>query len=238
MTSQTPPQSAPYVWTIVPAAGIGSRMQAAVPKPYLRIGDRFLLDITLERLRTVKPVSELFVALNPNDRWWAGAESAASDGITPFIGGAERDDSVRAGLDFIRGRAAAHDWVLVHDVARPCVCTADVERLLAALEGNEVGGLLAAPLVDTIKEASEGGLVERTLDRRRLWRALTPQVFRFGILDRALNHARESGLAITDEASAVEALGLRPLLVPGRSDNIKITLPDDLALAAWILGRE
>lgn len=235
MTSRTLPQSAPHVWCIVPAAGVGSRMQAVVPKPYLRLGGRFLLDITLERLLTVNSVSDVFLALNPNDQWWPQAESATSPRVTTFIGGAERDDSVRAGLDIIRGRAAVHDWVLVHDVARPCVCAVDIERLLAALEGNDVGGLLAAPLVDTIKEASDGGLVERTLDRRRLWRALTPQVFRFGILDRALTQARESGLAITDEASAVEALGLSPLLVAGRPDNIKVTLPDDLAFAAWIL---
>jgi 2-C-methyl-D-erythritol 4-phosphate cytidylyltransferase len=211
-------------------------MRADRPKPYLRLGDRYLIDVTLSRLLAVDSIDRIQLALHPEDRWWADTESASSDFISIYTGGAERDDSVRAGLECIRPEAAPDDWVLVHDVARPCVSGADIEALLAALAGSPVGGILAAPLVDTIKLVAEDGRIEGTADRRRLWRALTPQVFRFEVLDRALRQARARGTRITDEASAVEALGLQPLVVTGRSDNIKVTVPEDLALAAWFLA--
>ncbi|MAL98901.1 2-C-methyl-D-erythritol 4-phosphate cytidylyltransferase [Hydrocarboniclastica marina] len=225
----------PRVWTIVPAAGVGARMRADRPKPYLRLGDRFLIDLTLERLLKVGRIDTIYLALHPDDRWWGNTESASNGRIVPFTGGAERDDSVRAGLDQFRGRASPLDWVLVHDVARPCVREADIDSLLDELAENRVGGLLGAPLTDTIKEVGADGAVKATADRSRLWRALTPQVFRFEVLDRALQSARENSAKITDEASAVELLGLQPRLVAGCADNIKVTVPEDLALAAWIL---
>lgn len=211
-------------------------MRSDRPKPYLYLGQRQLIDITLERLLSVGCIDRIRLALHPKDRWWADTDSARSSRILPYTGGAERDESVRAGLDQIRPQAAPEDWVLVHDVARPCVSIADIEALLAAISEDPVGGLLAAPVVDTIKQVAEDGRVDGTADRSRLWRALTPQVFRFGILDQALKQARETGIRVTDEASAVEALGLRPQVVAGRSDNIKVTTPEDLSLAAWFLG--
>jgi 2-C-methyl-D-erythritol 4-phosphate cytidylyltransferase len=144
-------------------------------------------------------------------------------------------DSVLAGLRALQHRAAAEDWVLVHDAARPCFSTTDLDRLLNELSNDDVGGLLAAPVVDTLKRADDGGRVSETVPRDKLWRALTPQMFRRDILQRALENAQARGIAVTDEAQAVEALGLQPKLVAGDADNIKITLPEDLARAERIL---
>jgi 2-C-methyl-D-erythritol 4-phosphate cytidylyltransferase len=153
--------------------------------------------------------------------------------VSITVGGAERADSVLAGLHALQ--ANDDDWVLVHDAARPCLHADDLSRLIAELRSDPVGGLLAVPVSDTIKRADEQGAVLGTVDRKHLWRALTPQMFRFGVIKRALLSAREQSIQVTDEASAVEALGLRPKLVLGRSDNIKITIPEDLALAEFIL---
>lgn len=211
-------------------------MAADRPKSYLSLGGRYLIDITLERLLGVAAVTQIELALHPEDQWWPRTKSAGCAAVRPYVGGDQRADSVRAGLDVIRARAAADDWVMVHDVARPCVSGEDIEGLLATLVDNPVGGLLATPLVDTVKQVAADGAVDATLDRRLLWRALTPQVFRFAVLDRALRQAHANRLNVTDEASAVEALGLRPQVVQGRSDNIKVTVPEDLALAGWFLG--
>lgn len=228
-------RSAPRVWTIVPAAGIGSRMRADRPKPYLQLNGRFLIDITLERLLGVNRIDTVFLALHRDDIWWRDAECSANRKVVTFTGGAERADSVRAGLDQIRTVAAPEDWVLVHDVARPCVREADILNLLQQVDDSPVGGLLGAPITDTLKQVEPDGSVLATADRRRLWRALTPQVFRFELLDRALRQASDTRAPVTDEASAVELLGLRPRMVRGRADNIKVTVPEDLALAAWLL---
>jgi 2-C-methyl-D-erythritol 4-phosphate cytidylyltransferase len=142
---------------------------------------------------------------------------------------------VVAGLHALRGRAQDNDWVLVHDAARPCLSTAEVDTLVTSLHADEVGGLLAAPVVDTLKRADGDGRSLETVNREGLWRALTPQMFRYGILLRALTQAAERGVAVTDEAQAVELLGLRPRLVPGNADNIKITLPEDIMRAERIL---
>lgn len=236
MNSKRSSQSRVRIWALVPAAGTGSRMRADRPKPYLRLGPRQIIDITLERLLSVSAIDRVYLALGADDPWWPETESAGSDRVVSYPGGRERVDSVRAGLDVIRSEAHRDDWVLVHDVARPCVSVSDIERLLEAVEDHPVGGLLGAPLVDTIKQVDDSGQVLGTADRAHLWRALTPQIFRFGVLDRALEQATFKGAAVTDESSAVEALGLRPLMIAGRSDNIKVTVPEDLALARWLLG--
>jgi 2-C-methyl-D-erythritol 4-phosphate cytidylyltransferase len=150
-------------------------------------------------------------------------------------GGAERVDSVRAGLQALASQATEHDWVLVHDAARPCLKAGDLHRLIADLGDDSVGGLLAAPVVDTLKRGDVENRVQATVSRASLWRALTPQMFRYAVLDRALRKAHETRAAPTDEAQAVEALGLQPRLVPGDPDNIKITLPDDIERAARLL---
>jgi 2-C-methyl-D-erythritol 4-phosphate cytidylyltransferase len=155
--------------------------------------------------------------------------------VVATSGGAERMDSVLAGLRALQDRAAPNDWVLVHDAARPCLLATELDRLLNELSDDAVGGLLAAPVVDTLKRADDGGRVLQTVPREKLWRALTPQMFRRDILQKALESAQARGVAVTDEAQAVEALGLQPRLVAGDADNIKITLPEDLLRAERIL---
>jgi 2-C-methyl-D-erythritol 4-phosphate cytidylyltransferase len=152
-------------------------------------------------------------------------------------GGAERCHSVRNGLDALTGLAAADDWVLVHDAARPCLRRADLDALLAALMSEPVGALLAVPIADTVKRA-EAARAAATVPRSELWRAYTPQAFRVGLLREALDQAQAQGLLVTDDASAVELLGMQPLLIEGHADNIKITRPEDLPLAAFLLAQQ
>ncbi|NIC06745.1 2-C-methyl-D-erythritol 4-phosphate cytidylyltransferase [Billgrantia bachuensis] len=229
--------SAERLWLVVPAAGRGRRMGAGLPKQYLDLAGRPVLAHTLARLHQAFPAARLCLCLDPDDAHFDSA-------WVPFAqwrrspGGAERVDSVRLALASIANEADDDDWVLVHDVARPCVRVDDLTRLHAALRQDPVGGLLATPVADTMKRDDGQGGVAHTEPRSGLWHAQTPQGFRYGLLCRALDEARMHGAAITDEASAVEALGLSPRLVPGRRDNIKITHPEDLALAGHILAAQ
>lgn len=230
----------PELWLIVPAAGIGQRMKAECPKQYLKISDRFILDITLSRLLHNAPFKGCMVALSVQDHWWPDSESAKDDRIQTCTGGQERADSVLSALHALNEQADDNDWVLVHDAARPCLDAHDLSNLIDTLFEHPVGGLLAAPVADTLKLAGEGvqPAVEQTVDRHRLWRALTPQMFRFGALRAALESCLENGDAVTDESSAMEFSGNMPVLVEGRADNLKITVPSDLALAGFILSRQ
>lgn len=229
----------PRLWLIVPAAGIGQRMQAERPKQYLRINNRFVLDITLSRLLDSGLFAGCMVPLHPADKWWPDTEASNDGRIQTCMGGAERVDSVLSALHALKERVTEDDWVLVHDAARPCVHSADLANLVTTLSGHAVGGLLAAPVVDTLKRADVGQLPEvaETVDRNQLWRALTPQMFRYSMLVPALETALKEGLPVTDESCAVEFSGNMPVLVEGRSDNIKITVPADLDLAGFILSR-
>lgn len=226
------------LWLVVPAAGVGQRMQAGCPKQYLQIDGRFVLDITVARLLDSVSFSGCMIALNPDDPWWPATEASKNPDVDHCAGGEERADSVLAALRALSDLAQPEDWVLVHDVARPCIDREDLKRLIATLREHPTGGLLAAPVTDTLKRvAGSGGDVVGTVDRQDLWRALTPQMFRFGKLHRALEKALDDGVAVTDEASAIEYVGLTPVVVAGRSDNIKITLPGDLALAGFLLSQ-
>ncbi|MGB1951129.1 MAG: 2-C-methyl-D-erythritol 4-phosphate cytidylyltransferase [Marinobacter sp.] len=229
----------PRFWLIVPAAGIGQRMQSECPKQYLRIDHRFILDITLSRTLDAAPFAGCVVALHPDDRWWPSTAASTNPRVQSCLGGSERADSVLAALAVLAGQAADDDWVLVHDAARPCLHRDDLARLMAGLRDHRVGGLLAARVADTIKrgDASHPPQVLETVDRSDLWRALTPQMFRYSTLVAALEHALRAGHPITDESSAVEFSGNIPELVEGRPDNIKITVPADLALASFILSQ-
>ena len=232
--------SAHRFWLIVPAAGIGQRMQSAIPKQYLILTDRFVLDVTLSRLLAACAWAGCVVPLHPDDQWWPHSESAFDSRIETCPGGAERADSVIEALRYLDGRAGNDDWVLVHDVARPCIHRDDLNRLRAELAGGRTGGLLAAPVSDTIKQVVPGSdSVSGTADRRQLWRAFTPQMFRYGDLLPALEKGvcEQPGI-ITDESSAMELAGWQPRIVAGRTDNIKITVPEDLALAEFILARQ
>ena len=226
-------------WAVVPAAGAGKRMGSATPKQYLPLLGRPIIAHTLMALLQHPRIDGALVVVDPeDDRWPAvAAELETAKPLLHAVGGAERCHSVSNGLDALRDRAAPSDWVLVHDAARPCLTAEDLDRLLAGLADDPVGGLLATPVRDTLKWADLAGRVAMTVDRSRLWHALTPQMFRLDPLRAALRSALARGLLVTDEAAAMEAAGFAPRLVEGRADNIKITRPEDLALAEFFLGR-
>lgn len=222
-------------WVVVPAAGSARRMGNAVPKQYLSLAGRTVIEWSLAPFLAHPHAAGVVVVLASQDERWSRTAVSSNARITTAIGGAERMNSVLAGLGALQDRVALDDWVLVHDAARPCLPASDLDHLLNVLIADEVGGLLAAPVVDTLKRADADDRVAATVPREKLWRALTPQMFRYHILRRALESALSQGVAVTDEAQAVEALGLRPKLVAGDADNIKITLPEDLLRAERIL---
>lgn len=213
-------------------------MGAAVAKQYLPLCGRSVLAHALEPLLDCTRIDAVVLVVGGDDTRWRECVPQG-DRLLLARGGAERCNSVSNGLERLGDRAGDEDWVLVHDAARPCLSRAELERLFEVLEDDAVGGLLAVPLADTLKAADEQGRVERTVPRERLWRALTPQMFRYGLLRSALSSAIAAGFAVTDEASAIEHAGHRPVLVEGRAANLKVTGPEDLALAEAVLrGRE
>ena len=220
---------------VIPAAGIGLRMGASVPKQYLSLGGATLLEHSMNALLAVPGVKSVTVALDPADTVAGGLDLLRDARVNTVPGGKERADSVLAALQAVPGTSA--DWVLVHDAARPCLQQADVRRLVAWVMSHGEGAILAEPLLDTVKLADASGRVEKTLDRSRLWRAQTPQMFRLGELISALQAASAEGLPVTDEASAMELAGYAVNLVAGSASNLKVTLPGDLDLAAWYLSR-
>ena len=224
-------------WGVVPAAGVGKRMGADIPKQYLPVLGKPVLQHTLERLLSVEALSAVVVALGKEDGFWPDLPFANHPRIRVADGGKERADSVLSALNRLEGIAKADDWVLVHDAARLCITRADVLKLINILEHDPVGGILALPSSDTLKGVSNGIIVD-TVDRNHVWRALTPQMFRYLALKEALTTAAELGLTVTDEASALELKGQTPRIVEGRPDNIKITRPEDLPLAAFYLEQQ
>ena len=220
------------VIAVVPAAGIGSRMQATCPKQYLTIGQHTLLEHSIARLFSHPAIKQVIVALSPDDAQFASLPLARDPRVLSVTGGETRAESVLAGLRAAQGEG----WVLVHDAARPCLHPDDLARLLQVRETSRVGGILAAPVRDTMKRGEPGvAAVAHTVEREDLWHALTPQFFPHQLLTACLTRALAEGATITDEASALEYCGYHPLLVSGRSDNIKVTRPEDLALAAFYL---
>jgi len=214
---------------IIPAAGIGSRMRADRPKQYLPLAGRALIEHTLDCFLDHPGLKTLVVCLAVDDPWWPQLPCADHPLIQRAAGGAERADSVLNGLDLLLATgASAADWVLVHDAARPNLARDDLDRLLAELADDPVGGLLAVPARDTLKRAGSDGRVRETVDRSVIWQAYTPQMFRPGVLRDALAEALKAGAQITDESSAMEFAGLAPRLVEGRADNLKVTRPEDL----------
>lgn len=225
-------------WGVVPAAGVGRRMGAEVPKQYLPLLGRYLLDHSLSRLLSHPRLERVVVALSANDTLWPRCEQAGHPHVLTAPGGAERCHSVWNALQVLAPLADPADWVLVHDAARPCLRRSDLERLIAVVEASGGGGLLAVPVRDTMKQADNEGRVMVTLPRDALWHAQTPQMFRLADLTHALALALAVHCAVTDEAQAMEAAGFepRPLLVEGHADNLKVTRPEDLALAAFYLA--
>ena len=220
-------------FALVPAAGSGSRMGSAQSKQYLPLAGRPLIAHALETLCAVAQITAVFVVLAPDDDKWDFCDwSTCGNKLVPlFCGGATRAESVTNGLRAMSDRVKADDWVLVHDAARPCITSTHIEALLHAVGDDPVGGILAQPVADTLKRADSEGRIEATVARAGLWQAQTPQMFRHGTLLRALAQNAE----VTDEAGAIEALGHRPKLVKGDASNLKVTWPQDLQLAEWIL---
>ena len=223
-------------WAVVPAAGVGKRMQADRPKQYLELAGKTVLEHTLARLMQAEVFSAVTVAISEEDPYWPELVVSKQSEIITAPGGKERADSVLSALNAIRGMASNDDWVLVHDAARPCITASDINLLIDTLQDDDIGGILALSSHDTLKHV-EGLSILATLDRSHIWRALTPQMFRYGLLKQALE-AAQGNPAVTDEASAIELMGLRPKIVEGRPDNIKITRPEDLALAQFYLEHQ
>ena len=225
-------------WAVVPAAGIGKRMQADRPKQYLEIAGRPLIEYAISQLMADPHIEGVVVAISADDEYWPALEIALDKPLWVVEGGVERCHSVLNALQELATRANEEDWVLVHDAARPCVRAEDITHLITQLMNDDIGGLLAVPVRDTMKRAGTNQRVIATEERKGLWHALTPQMFRFGKLRHALEQAIEDESLVTDEASAMELAEYEPLLVEGHADNIKVTRPEDLALAAFYLQQQ
>lgn len=224
------------IWGVVPAAGVGKRMQSDKPKQYLELAGKTVIEQTLLRLLEANVFTAIAVAISSEDPYWPKLEISKHPNILTAPGGKERADSVLSALRTIRTQASDNDWVLVHDAARPCITSTDIHLLIDRLKTDGIGGILALSSHDTLKNVQANSIIG-TLDRTHVWRALTPQMFRYGMLKTALE-AAEGNPAVTDEASALELQGLQPKIVEGRPDNIKITRPEDLALAQFYLEQQ
>lgn len=220
---------------VVPAAGSGRRFGSAIPKQYLPLHGSTVLEHSLRLLLRVPRLKRIVVVLHPDDQRWRELDVFAEPRIEVADGGDERCHSVLNGLHRLERSGAVSEWVLVHDVARPCCPLADIERLLDQLAHHPVGGLLAVPASDTIKRVDGARQITETVDRAWLWQAQTPQLFRQRLLLDALSHCLGLGMTVTDEAQAVEALGWQAQVIEGSKRNIKITHPADLALAEFFL---
>ncbi len=220
------------LYAVVPAAGIGERMGAGFPKQYLSLAGKTLAEHTLNRLLSFAPIDRVLVAVSAQDPWWPTLGVSSHPRIATVTGGAARAESVRNGVSQALALGGESAWVLVHDMARPLVRLSDIQNLLD--QTDRQGAILALPVVDTIKQSGEDLHIDSTVDRERIWRALTPQLFPAARLYEALSADLDG---VTDEASAIERQGGRPRLVAGQSDNIKITVPADLALAGFILSQ-
>ena len=230
----------PNYWAVVPAAGIGKRMGVAIPKQYLQLHGCTVIEHTLSRLCRHSHISAVVVALGAEDEHWPAVADRLANQCTLIttVGGVERCHSVYNGLLKLADQARDDDWVLVHDAARPCLHHNDIDRLIATLVDHAVGGLLGVPVADTMKRTNEQGDVIATVSRDNLWRAMTPQMFRYGLLKAALADALVGNVIVTDEAAAIERAGHTPRMVECRADNIKITRPEDLTLAEMYMAKQ
>ena len=230
----------PSIWAVIPAAGIGQRMQSDVPKQYLPLAGSTVIENTIHRLLAANKVKGLAISLRPDDQNWARVNIESKKHVIKADGGAERSDSVLNAMKALADHEdfdTDSDWVLVHDAVRPCVRLEDIDQLIEQATANEAGGLLALPVRDTMKRQSvDSATVQKTEDREGLWHALTPQLFPYKVLQNALIKALVDGVTVTDESSAMEYAGYAPLLVKGHEDNIKITRPNDLRLAELFIA--
>lgn len=227
------------IWCVVPAAGVGKRFGSAIPKQYLTLDGKTVCEHTLERLLRVASIGRIVVCLSAEDQFFLTLPVSSQARVVTTLGGAERCHSVLHGLHALADVAGDDDWVLVHDVARPCVRPQDIETLIQQVQiHNAIGGILASPVRDTMKRANGHRHIVDTVSREQLWHALTPQMFPLGLLRDAIESALAQQALVTDESSAMERLGHQPLLVEGHPDNIKITHQQDLPLAALFIQQQ
>ncbi|MBL4671735.1 MAG: 2-C-methyl-D-erythritol 4-phosphate cytidylyltransferase [Arenicella sp.] len=250
-----PSLSKPTFWVVMPAAGSGSRMQESVPKQYLLINGSTIIEHTIKVFLDNHEIQKIMIPLAENDQRFSQLKIAKEQRVATTIGGSSRAHSVLNGLTALSTEGAfsvaedshplvkdSHplvkdsDWVLVHDAARPCLSSASLKHLIDSLRDDEVGGILAVQVKDTLKRVSKTQTIMATVDRSDIWQAQTPQMFRYGLLKAALTSAIEQHVDITDEASALERLGYQPKLVAGDARNLKVTTPEDLALAEFSLN--
>lgn len=232
--------SQPTIWAVVPAAGIGTRFAADCPKQYLSLAGQSIAERSLNTLIASNLFAAIVVAVNPADDYFDQLPMASQPLIERVDGGNSRAESVLKGLEALSGRADKNDWVMVHDIARPLVTVESLLRMRSAVADTDVAAILAAPIYDTVKQTGSGGerlpVIKATLDRQQLWAAQTPQMVRYGLLCEALSDALAANYTVTDEASAVEYLGADVIVVENTQQNIKITTPDDLQIAAFFLS--
>lgn len=225
----------PEYFALLPAAGVGARMGVEHPKQYLDIAGRPMLWHAIQAFERHPAIARIYVAIAPEDGYWETYDWPGCAKLHLLRrGGATRAETVLNSLRAMAGEVAPDDWILVHDAARPCVSRALLDRLLAEVSNDRVGGILAQPVADTLKRADAVGRIAQTVPRASMWGAQTPQMFHHALLLKALEHA---GTEVTDEASALEALGLAPKLVESDLSNLKVTYPRDLEVAAWLLAR-
>ncbi len=231
-------KSASKLWAVVPAAGIGSRFCADIPKQFYQLNGQLVAQYTLNRLLSLSMIDRVYVPCDMTSAHWSEVPAVDGGRVRLLGGGENRAQSVFNGLRALQEFADQDDWVLVHDMARPCVTTDSMNQLIDSLSEHPVGGILALPVNDTLKKVSGEQLIVKTVERSQYWVAQTPQMFRFGLLMSAMQATLQEGLIPTDEASAIEFAGHRPQVVEGRRDNIKITRREDLAVAAAILQNQ
>lgn len=224
-------------WAVIPAAGVGKRMQSHIPKQYLPLAEKTVIEHTLAHFVTHTLIEGIVIALSADDEYWPDLSVSCDKPLLIAEGGKERCYSVLNALAALSGHAEEQDWVLVHDAARPCLSPADIDVLINNASAHACGGLLGIPVRDTIKRAGNNNEIESTVDRNGLWHALTPQMFRLGELKSALQTALDKQQLVTDEASAMELAGHSPLMVEGSANNLKITRPEDLVLAEFYIRR-
>lgn len=233
MSSKTGP-----VWAIVPASGVGHRMQGQKPKQYLPLDGKTIIEHTLDRLLSFDGIDGVVLVLRPDDRDWQTINYQSEKPLITTSGGELRQHSVFNGLVKLLEQKFDDPYAMVHDAVRPLVCHADLRKLIEAAIDHSAGALLALPITDTLKHQDQDSNIDRTVPRAGLWRAFTPQLFKAKLLHRALEQVIENDCEVTDDASAIESLGLRPRLVECNAENIKITWPEDLSLATQILRRQ
>ena len=231
-------KSIPKIWAILPAAGAGKRFSTQKPKQFFELNGQLVAEHSLRRLRAVTQIEAIIIPSDIDYTMWSQVPSLQQSNVKQVKGGEQRAHSVLNGLLSLDQVASDNDWVLVHDIARPCITFTDINKLINAVENHPAGGILTASVNETLKKVSSDQQIEATVDRAQYLRAQTPQIFKFSLLKTAIENCLKAGITPTDEAFAIEYAGLPVLAVEGRQDNIKITRQEDLAIASAILNSQ